>query len=101
MLTPLPNLTVYYTGYRIYSHFRALQGAKALDHGLAQLNSRQLRDLREQVQCGGVCWGVWQEVRMEGQEVRIKELEERIISLENMIDLNILEEQLIKVNVFR
>jgi hypothetical protein len=27
MLTPLPNLTVYYTGYRIYSHFRALQVA--------------------------------------------------------------------------
>lgn len=25
MLTPLPNLTVYYTGYRLYSHFRALQ----------------------------------------------------------------------------
>jgi hypothetical protein len=25
MLTPLPNLTVYYTGYRIYSHYRALQ----------------------------------------------------------------------------
>jgi len=25
MLTPLPNITVYYTGYRIYSHYRALQ----------------------------------------------------------------------------
>lgn len=25
MVTPLPNLTVYYTGYRIYSHYRALQ----------------------------------------------------------------------------
>ena len=57
MLTPLPNLTVYYTGYRIYSHFRALQGAKALDHGLAQLNSRQLRELRDQVRWGGVGWG--------------------------------------------
>lgn len=25
MATPLPNITVYYTGYRIYSHYRALQ----------------------------------------------------------------------------
>lgn len=24
-LTPLPNVTVYYTGYRLYSHYRALQ----------------------------------------------------------------------------
>ena len=23
--TPLPNVTVYYTGYRLYSHYRALQ----------------------------------------------------------------------------
>lgn len=31
MATPLPNVTVYYTGYRIYSHYRALQvGAAAL-----------------------------------------------------------------------
>lgn len=30
MATPLPNLTVYYTGYRIYSHYRALQVGRAL-----------------------------------------------------------------------
>lgn len=46
MVTPLPNLTVYYTGYRIYSHLRALQGARALEQALDQLNSKQLRDLR-------------------------------------------------------
>lgn len=46
MVTPLPNLTVYYTGYRIYSHLRALQGAKALEQNLEQLNSKQLQDLR-------------------------------------------------------
>ena len=49
MVTPLPNITVYYTGYRIYSHFRALQGCAALESSLALINSRQLRDLREQV----------------------------------------------------
>ncbi|EFN57694.1 hypothetical protein CHLNCDRAFT_142893 [Chlorella variabilis] len=49
MLTPLPNITVYYTGYRIYSHFRALQGTKALEQNLEQLNSKQLRDLRDQL----------------------------------------------------
>ncbi|KAL4445774.1 hypothetical protein ABPG77_008973 [Micractinium sp. CCAP 211/92] len=46
MLTPLPNITVYYTGYRLYSHLRALQGAKALEQSLEQLNSKQLQDLR-------------------------------------------------------
>ena len=24
-VTPLPNVTVYYTGYRLYSNYRALQ----------------------------------------------------------------------------
>lgn len=33
MLTPLPNLTVYYTGYRIYSHFRAMQVAARWGQG--------------------------------------------------------------------
>lgn len=46
MVTPLPNITVYYTGYRIYSHLRALQGAKALEQSLEQLNSKQLQELR-------------------------------------------------------
>lgn len=101
MLTPLPNITVYYTGYRIYSHYRALQvrvgachvgwarldatgaaglvpyrehaqawgcssftyskvvasaapsphsqGCKALEECLEQLNSKQLRTLRDEV----------------------------------------------------
>ncbi|KAI7842265.1 hypothetical protein COHA_003906 [Chlorella ohadii] len=49
MLTPLPNITVYYTGYRIYSHYRALQGCKALEECLEQLNSKQLRTLRDEL----------------------------------------------------
>lgn len=40
MLTPLPNITVYYTGYRLYSHLRALQ-ARAL------LRSRRATRMQE------------------------------------------------------
>lgn len=47
MLTPLPNITVYYTGYRIYSHYKALQGSKSLEKGFAALDSQQLRALRD------------------------------------------------------
>jgi hypothetical protein len=47
MLTPLPNLTVYYTGYRIYSHYKALQGCKALERAFLELDSAQLRALSE------------------------------------------------------
>lgn len=47
LATPLPNITVYYTGYRIYSHWRALQGLRSLERSLTELDSRQLRALRE------------------------------------------------------
>lgn len=47
MVTPLPNITVYYTGYRIYSHYRALQGIKTLEKSLTELDSQQLRALRD------------------------------------------------------
>lgn len=47
MLTPLPNITVYYTLYRLYSHFRAFQGCKALQKGFTALDSEQLRALRD------------------------------------------------------
>lgn len=105
MVTPLPNITVYYTGYRIYSHLRALQarhraasgrapwvqrgdqqgalqtrpcftalhqgsctiplsalptmqGAKALEQSLEQLNSKQLQELRVAVRLPGT--GEWE-----------------------------------------
>ena len=47
MVTPLPNITVYYTIYRLYSHLRALQGSKALERGFTALDSQQLRTLRD------------------------------------------------------
>jgi hypothetical protein len=47
LLTPLPNVTVYYTGYRIYSHWRALQGARALDRAFAAADSAQLTATRD------------------------------------------------------
>lgn len=32
-VTPLPNVTVYYTGYRLYSNYRALQVShQAIEH---------------------------------------------------------------------
>jgi len=47
MVTPLPNITVYYTLYRLYSHIRALQGSKSLEKGFAALDSQQLHLLRD------------------------------------------------------
>lgn len=47
MLTPLPNFTVYYTLYRIWSHSRALKGSFVLDHGFSALDAVQLVKLRD------------------------------------------------------
>lgn len=47
MLTPLPNISVYYTLYRIWSHSRALKGSFVLDHGFSALDAVQLVQLRE------------------------------------------------------
>jgi hypothetical protein len=49
MLTPLPNITVYYTAYRVFSHYRAFQGSKALERGFAALDTAQLGALRDQL----------------------------------------------------
>jgi hypothetical protein len=49
MVTPLPNITVYYTLYRLYSHIRALQGSKSLEKGFTALDSQQLRSLRDEL----------------------------------------------------
>jgi hypothetical protein len=49
MVTPLPNITVYYTLYRIWSHSRALQGSFVLDHGFCALDAKQLVHFREQL----------------------------------------------------
>ena len=48
-LTPLPNITVYYTIYRIWSHSRALSGIKSLEKGFAALDSEQLKTLRDEL----------------------------------------------------
>ena len=49
MVTPLPNITVYYTLYRLYSHIRALKGSFMLGHGFHALEAKQLVHLREQL----------------------------------------------------
>lgn len=49
MMTPLPNISVYYTLYRLYSHIRALKGSFMLGHGFHALDAKQLVDLREQL----------------------------------------------------
>lgn len=47
MVTPLPNITVYYTVYRIWSHASALQGSRTLDKCFAALDTQQLATLRD------------------------------------------------------
>ena len=47
MLTPLPNILIYYTVYRLYSHLRALQACQALQKGFTAIDSEQLRVLRD------------------------------------------------------
>lgn len=49
MLTPLPNISVYYSLYRIWSHSRALKGSFMLSHGFSALDAKQLVDLRERL----------------------------------------------------
>lgn len=40
---------MYYTLYRLYSHYTALQGSKALEKGFAALDAAQLAALRDQL----------------------------------------------------
>jgi len=49
MVTPLPNVTVYYTGWRLYSHYQAAKGAKLLKHGFTELDTQQLHTLRDEL----------------------------------------------------
>lgn len=41
LATPLPNITVYYTGYRIYSHWRALQVCGVSSNNKRTTNNKQ------------------------------------------------------------
>ncbi len=45
--TPLPNIPVYYAGYRVYSHYRALEGAKQLQAAIREQDAQQLGALRD------------------------------------------------------
>lgn len=49
MVTPLPNVTVYYTGWRLYSHYQAAKGAKVIKHGFTELDTQQLHALRDEL----------------------------------------------------
>ena len=49
MLTPLPNVTVYYTGWRLYSHYQAMKGAKLLTHGFLEIDTMQLHAIRDEL----------------------------------------------------
>lgn len=64
MATPLPNVTVYYAGYRWYANYRALQGTKSLQQCFSDLDARQLRALRDdllwyQEKGGELPLGLW------------------------------------------
>ncbi|KAL6753063.1 mitochondrial K+-H+ exchange-related-domain-containing protein [Haematococcus lacustris] len=49
-LTPLPNVTIYYSVYRLVSHYRALQGANCLQAALSNPDSTQLQRLLHRLQ---------------------------------------------------
>ncbi|KAJ9521118.1 hypothetical protein QJQ45_022869, partial [Haematococcus lacustris] len=62
LLTPLPNVTIYYSVYRLVSHYRALQGANCLQAALSNPDSTQLQRLlhhlqQQQQQQAGGCGG--------------------------------------------
>lgn len=46
LLTPLPNLPLYYMGYRLYSNYRAWSGAQCLVEMLEHHDTMQLEGLR-------------------------------------------------------
>lgn len=41
---PLPNVTIYYSVYRAWSHARALQGIRTLKHAIEDMDARQLAE---------------------------------------------------------
>ena len=47
--TPLPNLPVYYVGYRVYSHHNARKGAETVLHALARRDAAARQRLRAAV----------------------------------------------------
>ena len=47
--TPLPNIPLYYAGYKVYSASRAGAGASALEAMWQQRDTRVLQKLREQL----------------------------------------------------
>ncbi|KAL6771274.1 hypothetical protein ACKKBF_B34620 [Auxenochlorella protothecoides x Auxenochlorella symbiontica] len=49
LLTPLPAITIYYTAYRFYSHYRALKGGQALQRRFLDLDAQQIARLRAQL----------------------------------------------------
>jgi hypothetical protein len=48
-LTPLPNVTVYYTVYKVISHYQARNGARALAGLFKQSDAHQMHQLYEAV----------------------------------------------------
>eukprot|EP00951_Prasinocladus_malaysianus_P021804 scaffold181160_cov48-Prasinocladus_malaysianus.AAC.1 len=65
-LSPLPNIPVYYFGYRTWAHYRAWQGARSLHEVIVDIDRKQLLGLREKIigmQAGGhkLAKGSWAE----------------------------------------
>ncbi|BDA42909.1 hypothetical protein COCOBI_03-8020 [Coccomyxa sp. Obi] len=50
LATPVPNLPLYYAGYKLYSARTALKGCTALSNMWSHLDTEQLTKLREQLQ---------------------------------------------------
>ncbi|KAK9813145.1 hypothetical protein WJX72_009791 [[Myrmecia] bisecta] len=49
LLTPLPNIPLYYSAWRVYSHFTAYRGGSTLESMLEELATEQLLELRQQL----------------------------------------------------
>jgi len=56
LITPIPNLPIYFSLYRTWSHYRAWRGAGSLQHIIVDIDARQLQRLRRallEMQAGG------------------------------------------------
>mmetsp|Transcript_26253 Transcript_26253/g.62427 ORF Transcript_26253/g.62427 Transcript_26253/m.62427 type:complete len:207 (-) Transcript_26253:33-653(-) len=49
IVSPLPNIPVYYFGYRTWAHYRAWQGAQSLQGLILNIDHRQLSELRSRL----------------------------------------------------
>lgn len=48
--TPIPNIPLYYAGYRVYSNYCAWTGSCTINHGLTRLDALSMLKLRTEIE---------------------------------------------------